>query len=85
MYVYLCRRDEGWIWACECVYHFPSPLDSYLCVCVCMYMYVNTTERLRLHKADILLLTIKYFALNIVLHSHSTTTCNLINKQNNPT
>ena len=54
-----------------CVYvrvcHFPSPINSYLGVCVYMYMYVNTTERMRLQKAVVLVLIMKYFVLKISL------------------
>ena len=46
-----------------------------------MYKYVNTTERLRLHKALILLLIMKHFVLKIVSYSHTTTPRNIINKQ----
>ena len=43
--------------------------------CVCMY--VNTAERLRLHKAVILLFIMKYLVLTIVSYSHTTTPCTL--------
>ena len=80
MYVCLCTQDQGWVWACECVCAcpFPSPVDTCLYVCVRMYMYINTAKWLRLHKAILLQLIMKRFALKIVSYS---TTCNLINKQ----
>ena len=49
-----------------------------LLVCVCVYMYANTAERLRLHKAVISLLIMKYFVLKMILYSHTTTPCNLL-------
>ena len=67
--------------------HARSRVGMRVCMClspllvwVCMYMYVNAVERLRLHKAVILLLIMKYFVLKIVSYSHKTTPCNLINK-----
>ena len=81
----LCTREQGWVWVFVC--YFSSPIDSYLCVCICMYMYVNTTERLRFHKAVILLLIMKYFVLKTIFYSHTTTPCNLIKSSppNGPT
>ena len=62
-----------------CICHLNSPVDSYLCVYVCRH--VNTTKRLQLHRAFILLLIIQQFVLKMLSYSHTTTPCNLINKQ----
>ena len=81
------NNGHGCVYVCVC--HFRFQVNSYLCVYVyiCMYMYVNTVELLQLHKVIILLLMMKYFVLKIISYSHTTTPCNLINKQpaNNPT
>ena len=83
MYACLCMRDHGWVWPYGCEYvsvcHLPSLVNNYLCIC--MYMHINTAKRLHLHKAVILLLIMKYFVLKIASHFHTTTQCNLINKQ----
>ena len=55
---------------CVCVCLSSSLSRRQLLVCVCMYMYANTAERLRLHKAVILLLFMKYLVLKIVSYSH---------------
>ena len=44
----------------------------------CISSYTNTAERLRLHKAVILLLIMKYFVLKIVSYSHTTKPGNLL-------
>ena len=51
---------------CMCVCPASSLSRQQLLVCVCVYMYANTAERLRLHKAVILLLIMNYFVLNMV-------------------
>ena len=48
---------------CMCVCPASSLSCQQLLVCVCVYMNANTAERLRLHKAVILLLIRKYFVL----------------------
>ena len=45
-------------------------VDIYLCVYVCIWLYINTAERLRLHKAVILLLRMESFVLKIVQYSN---------------
>ena len=69
--VRLCTRDQGWVWVCVSVFvcHFPSPVDSYVCICVCMYMYVKIAKRLRLHKAVILPLIMKYYVLKSLIQT----------------
>ena len=64
----------------ECVYMCVSSSLSreQLLVCVCICSYTNTAERLRLHKAVILLFIIKYFVLKIALYYHTTTPDNLL-------
>ena len=42
-------------------------------MCVCMYTYVNNAERLRLHKAVILVLIMKYFVVKNLVHPHNYT------------
>ena len=48
---------------CMCVCPASSLSRQQLLVCVCVYMYANIVERLRLQKAVILLLIMKYFVL----------------------
>ena len=48
---------------CMCVRPASSLSRQQLLVCVCVNMYANTAERLRLHKAVILLLIMKYFVI----------------------
>ena len=62
---------------CTCVCLWSSLSRLQLLVCVCMYMHANTAERLRLHKAVMLLLIMKYFVLKIVSYSQITTSCTL--------
>ena len=50
---------------CICVCPASSLSRQQLLECVCVYMYANTAERLRLHKAVILLLIMKYFVLKL--------------------
>ena len=59
--VCLYTREIKWRLGCVCL--SSSLSRRQLLVCVCMYMYANTAERLRLHKAVILLLIMKYFVL----------------------
>ena len=40
----VCAREIKGGYECVSVWHFLSPVDSYLCMCVCMYMYVKNTE-----------------------------------------
>ena len=63
---------------CICVCPASSLYRRQLLVCVCMCMCANIAECLQLHKAVILLLIMKYFALKIVSYSHTTTLCNLL-------
>ena len=86
MYAFVHAKSRVGINMYTCGYLSPSASSKQL-VCVCMYMYVKTPERLRQHMAVILLLIRKYFVLKVVSYFHTTTPCNLINKQsaNNPT
>ena len=47
-YMCVCEREikDGYGCVYVCVCHFPSPVNSYLCMCICMYMYISTTKRL---------------------------------------
>ena len=67
------KREYGWL------YVFVIFTLQWAATCMCMYKYVNTVELLRLHKAVILLLIMKYFLLkNSHIHSHTITPCNFI-------
>ena len=44
-----------------------------LFVCVSVYMHINTTERLQLHQADILLLIMKYFVSKSLVFPYKNT------------
>ena len=71
--VFVHTKDQGW--ASGCVLSSLSRRQLLVCVCI-------TAERLWLHKAVVLLLIMKY----IVLNSHTTTPCNILNnthKENN--
>ena len=71
---------------CMCVCPASSLSRQQLLVCVCVYMYANTAEQLRLHKAVILLLTMKYFVLEyripIQLHHATFSVAHAKNKSN---
>ena len=73
-------RSRVGIGVCMCVCVCPASSLSHqqLLVCVCVYMYANTAEQLRLHKAVIILLIMKYFVLKIVSYCRTTTPCNLL-------
>ena len=77
--VRLCTRkikgEHGCIYVCVC--RLSSLSRRQLLVCECIYMCANTAERLRLHKAVILLLIMLYVVLKIV-YSQTTTPCNLL-------
>ena len=75
-----CTRKikDRHVYVCMCVCPASSLSWQQLLVCVCVYMYVNTAERLRLHKAVILLLIMKYFVLKMASNSHTTAPCNLL-------
>ena len=72
---------------CMCVCPTSSLSRQQLLACVCVYMYTNTAERLRLHKAVILLLIMKYFVLKwyripIQLHHATFSVAHAKNKAN---
>ena len=73
----VCKRCSVDMGVCMCVCPASSLSRQQLLVCVCVYMYANTAERLRSHKAVILLLIMKYFVLKMISYSHTTAPCNL--------
>ena len=66
--VCLSTRDQGRIWVCFSAISRLQYREPHVCVfvCICNFTYVNTTERLQLHKAVIVLLIMKCFVLKIV-------------------
>ena len=78
MCVCSCTRKIKGGHECVCVCPASWLSRQQLLVCVCVYMYANTAEWLRLHKAVILLLIMKYFVLKMISYSHTTAPCNFL-------